>query len=178
MISAASLVVSSDAMRREVQKGKVRGRERATEAASRDDDEGVAFRCEPGLLVQMKMLNLVTDFGSFDLAFQPAAFDGFDDLSLNATEISVDGVAIPTAALNDVIESKERADRPMHRKLRSLGCRIQKVHAQLLCSSGRNPDWQPTVARRRLACRLCGPPGCDVLRGAFQRRYGILHFVG
>jgi hypothetical protein len=77
-----------------------------------DDDDGIDFRCEPGLLVQMKMLNLFTDFGAFDLSFSPAAFDGYQDLVTHAVEISVAGVSVWVAALDDVILSKETANRP------------------------------------------------------------------
>jgi hypothetical protein len=77
-----------------------------------DDDDGVEFRCEPGLLVTMQMLNLRTDFGDFDLSFRPAGFSGFVDLAKNAVDVPIAGVAVPVASLNDVIHSKESANRP------------------------------------------------------------------
>jgi hypothetical protein len=77
-----------------------------------DDDDGVEFRCEPLLLTKMRMLNMVTDFGDFDLSFTPAAFDGYSDLVEHAVEVSVGGAAVMVAALDDVIRSKETADRP------------------------------------------------------------------
>lgn len=75
------------------------------------DDDGVEFRCQPGLLLEMQMLNLRTDFGDFDLSFRPAAFSGFDDLAVNAVDVPVAGVAVPVASLDDVIRSKETANR-------------------------------------------------------------------
>lgn len=76
-----------------------------------DDPEGVAFECDSALLVQMRMLNMVTDFGSFDLSFHPAAFDGYDDLIRSSVTMSIAGAAVPVAALDDVIRSKEAANR-------------------------------------------------------------------
>ena len=65
-----------------------------------------------GLLLKMQMLNLRTDFGDFDLSFRPAGFSGFDDLVPNAVEVAIAGVAVPVASLDDVIHSKESANRP------------------------------------------------------------------
>jgi hypothetical protein len=80
-----------------------------------DDPEGVAFECDGALLVQMRMLNMVTDFGSFDLSFRPAAFDGYDDLVRGAVTMSIGGAAVPVASLDDVIRSKEAANREKDR---------------------------------------------------------------
>jgi hypothetical protein len=80
------------------------------------DPDGVPFRCEPGLLLKMQMLNLVTDFGDFDLSFHPAASNGFDDLFPNAVETVIPpSVVVKVAALDDIIASKETADRPKDR---------------------------------------------------------------
>jgi hypothetical protein len=79
------------------------------------EDDGVEFRAEPLLLVKMQMLNLFTDFGAFDLSFRPAGFDGYEQLAEHAIEVSIGGSAVPVAALDDIILSKETADRDQDR---------------------------------------------------------------
>jgi hypothetical protein len=76
------------------------------------EPDGVEFECAPELLSRMQMLNMVTDFGAFDLSFRPAAFDGYDDLASHAETMSVAGAAVTIASLDDVIRSKEAANRP------------------------------------------------------------------
>jgi hypothetical protein len=80
------------------------------------DDDGVTFDCHPELLTKMRMLNLVTDFGELDLTFEPAAFErGYPDLSAHAVTVTLGTVEVQIAALDDVILSKETADRPKDR---------------------------------------------------------------
>jgi hypothetical protein len=76
-----------------------------------DNDEGIPFSCDPALLQQMKMLNMVTDFGNFDLSFEPAGFR-YEELASHAQVTTLGGASVPLAALDDVIESKRLADRP------------------------------------------------------------------
>lgn len=77
-----------------------------------DDPDGVAFTCDEHFLAQMSMLNLVTDHGDFDLSFRPAAFpNGYDDLVDHADEFDIGGFVVKVAALDDVIRSKETANR-------------------------------------------------------------------
>ncbi|MBM3674720.1 MAG: hypothetical protein FJW88_07135 [Actinobacteria bacterium] len=78
--------------------------------------EGVAVTLDARFLEQMKMVNLVTDGGSFDLAFEPAGFpEGYAGLAPHAVGYDIDGLVVPTAALADIIRSKEAADRPKDR---------------------------------------------------------------
>ena len=60
----------------------------------------------------MRVMNLVTSAGPLDLTIMPAGTEGYPDLIRNATEISYEGVAVPTASLEDVARSKEAAGRP------------------------------------------------------------------
>jgi hypothetical protein len=77
------------------------------------DPDGVDFPCHPALLAQMKSLTLTTDFGSFDLVFHPAGFEnGYDDLAARASDVSIGATSVSVAALDDVIASKECANRP------------------------------------------------------------------
>jgi hypothetical protein len=82
---------------------------------SASEPEGVAFRPDAVLLGRMKVLNLSTDLGDLDLTFEPAAFDGYDELAKNAVTVSVSGADVTVASLDDVIRSKEAADRPKDR---------------------------------------------------------------
>ncbi|MBM3672809.1 MAG: hypothetical protein FJW86_11605 [Actinobacteria bacterium] len=80
------------------------------------EDDGVDFQCHPELLAGMRMLNLVTDFGELDLTFEPPAFEnGYSDLAPQAVAIPVGSVEVRIAALDNVIESKEQANRPKDR---------------------------------------------------------------
>lgn len=68
------------------------------------------------LLGQMKMVNLVTDGGAFDLAFEPAAFPGgYEELAPRAVAYDIEGLIVPTASLDDIIRSKRAAGRDKDR---------------------------------------------------------------
>jgi hypothetical protein len=57
--------------------------------------------------------NLVCELGEFDISFRPAAFDsGYAALAPRAHRLSVEGVIVLVADLDDVIRSKEAAGRP------------------------------------------------------------------
>jgi len=73
---------------------------------------GIEFRADAVFLAQMAMVNLVTDFGDLDISYQPAGFAGYEELVDHAVEIDVAGVAVWIASLDDVIRSKETANRP------------------------------------------------------------------
>jgi hypothetical protein len=74
--------------------------------------DGLSFACDTEFLTRMKMVNLRTDFGWFDISFQPGGFDGgYDELAPNAVEYVVEDVRVRVAALRDVIHSKEVANR-------------------------------------------------------------------
>lgn len=87
---------------------------REMEARIRTDAEpgGVAFACDADFLSRMTVVNLTTEFGDFDVSFEPAGTTGYEELASNAVEFRVGRTAVPTAALRDVIRSKEAANRP------------------------------------------------------------------
>ena len=60
------------------------------------------------------MLNLVSDFGDIDLAFQPSGpLPGYEGWKQHAVELSIaEGVTVWVAALDDVVDSKRAANRP------------------------------------------------------------------
>lgn len=79
---------------------------------SPEDPEGVAFDPHPVLLASMAMLNLTTRCGDLDLSFTPAGTDGYHDLARRAVTFAIDDLEVQVAALDDVIRSKEAANRP------------------------------------------------------------------
>ena len=78
-------------------------------------DDGLPFACDARFFETIALVNLVTDAGDLDVAFEPAGTGGYDDLQRAAVVVDVDGVAISTASLEDVIRSKRAADRPKDR---------------------------------------------------------------
>jgi hypothetical protein len=76
------------------------------------EPEGSAFAADAVFLSRMAMVNLTTDFGDFDISFQPAGFAGYEELAKHAVEVTVGNNAVNVASLADVIRSKETADRP------------------------------------------------------------------
>jgi hypothetical protein len=77
-----------------------------------DVPEGVLFPRDATFLSRVALLNLVTRAGDLDLTFAPAGTNGFADLIGRAEVVHVYGVRVPVAALEDVIRSKEAANRP------------------------------------------------------------------
>ena len=83
-------------------------------AEIRIDGGSVPTRIDGAFLANMPfMLNLVTDFGEMDLTFTPAGrAGGFDGWRVGATIESIsDGVTVVVASLDDVIDSKQAANR-------------------------------------------------------------------
>jgi hypothetical protein len=77
--------------------------------------EGLAFDCSPAMLARSELWNLVTDAGRVDIAFRPAGTDGFKDLVRGAEKFKAYGVAFLAASVDDIIRSKEAANRPKDR---------------------------------------------------------------
>ncbi len=83
-----------------------------------DAPEGVPFAHESEFLAAVELLNLVTRAGDLDLSFTPAGTAGFDELVGQAVVMRLAELDVPVAALEDVIRSKEAANRPKdHRTL-------------------------------------------------------------
>ena len=77
-----------------------------------DAVDGVAFPHDATFLSNVSLLNLITRAGDLDLSFTPAGTRGYPDLAPAATTMMIQGVGVPVAALEDVIRSKEAANRP------------------------------------------------------------------
>lgn len=80
-----------------------------------DEPAGIPFDPHPALMASMAMLDLTTRCGNLDLAFQPAGIDDYGALSGRAVTFDLAGTAVMVASLDDVIRSKEAADRPRDR---------------------------------------------------------------
>lgn len=90
-------------------------------AAIRTSEGPVRTKIDAGFIKNMpNMLNLTTDFGDVDLVFSPAGpLNGYEEWNNNAVFAELEpGLIIATASLDDVIESKTKANRP--KDLRSL----------------------------------------------------------
>jgi hypothetical protein len=78
--------------------------------------EGLEFDCSAQTLSRAEMWNLVTVAGRVDLAFMPSGTTGYEDLVQGALRFEVYGVELLAASLEDIIRSKEAADRPQDRQ--------------------------------------------------------------
>jgi hypothetical protein len=81
-----------------------------------DAPDGVRFPREAAFLGQMELLNLVTAAGDLDLSFTPSGTSGYADLQRGAVPMIICGVTVLVARLEDVIRSKEAANRSKDRR--------------------------------------------------------------
>jgi hypothetical protein len=63
----------------------------------------------------MSMLNLVTKFGDLDVAFDPAGVGGYPQWEAGSSAVTVLGVPVRVASLDDIIQSKQAAGRSKDR---------------------------------------------------------------
>lgn len=77
--------------------------------------DGLEFDRSAEMLSRVELLNLTTQAGDLDLAFQPAGTGGYTDLIERAITLDIRGTRVVVAALKDVIRSKEAADRDKDR---------------------------------------------------------------
>ncbi len=81
-----------------------------------DLPEGLAFAHDATSLAGSIFWNLTTRHGDLDLSFTPAGTDGYSDLAQRSLVISVAGVPIPVASLEDIVRSKNAANRDKDRR--------------------------------------------------------------
>jgi hypothetical protein len=85
------------------------------------EPDGFKLSCDEQFLASMAMVNLVTPFGALDISYEPAGTDGYADLAAHAVDFDIGGVVVQVASLDDVIKSKQAADRPKdHQTLSTL----------------------------------------------------------
>lgn len=81
-----------------------------------DAPRGILFACDAAFFEQMTMVNLITRFGDVDISFEPSGTGGYDDLVTRAVRIELrNGLTTNIAALEDIIRSKEAANREKDR---------------------------------------------------------------
>lgn len=119
-------------------------REMGARLRSGDTAEGVPFPCDAAFLGQVELLNLTTGLGDLDLSFRPAGTGGYDDLRRAVVSYDLgEGLVVPVAALQDIIRSKEAADREKDRlalpTLRLLLDRARSVGQEPTRESPRDP---------------------------------------
>ncbi len=78
--------------------------------------EGLPFDCSPAMLERGAMWSLATSAGRLDVAFMPSGTEGYQDLARNAVRFEVYGIELHAASLEDIIRSKQAADRPQDRQ--------------------------------------------------------------
>lgn len=78
--------------------------------------EGLPFDCSASRLARADMWSLVTSAGRLDVAFRPSGTDGYEDVVRRAVRFEVYGVELLAASLEDIIRSKQAADRPQDRQ--------------------------------------------------------------
>ena len=77
--------------------------------------EGIPVSIDATFLATLQIVNFTTRFGDFDVSFLPAGTAGYEELATNATRFDLDGLIVPVASLEDVIRSKEAANRQKDR---------------------------------------------------------------
>jgi hypothetical protein len=80
-----------------------------------DAPDGLPFACDAQLLRSVTVLNLVPRLGDLDVCVSPAGTAGYDDLARSVVTYDLDGQLVPVASLEDVIRSKEAANREKDR---------------------------------------------------------------
>ncbi len=78
--------------------------------------EGISFDVSAKSLDRAEIWNLVTSAGRLDLVFTPAGTTGYADLAEGAALFHVFGSTLRAASLEDILRSKEAADRPRDRQ--------------------------------------------------------------
>jgi hypothetical protein len=73
--------------------------------------DGLPFAHDAASLASMKMLNLVTRLGDLDVALDPAGVGGYAHWEANADSVTVLGIPVQVGSLDDIIRSKEAANR-------------------------------------------------------------------
>jgi hypothetical protein len=77
--------------------------------------EGLPFDCTAAALARADVWNLVTNAGRVDILFEPSGTGGYDDLEPSSVAFTVFEIEVLAASLEDILRSKEAADRPQDR---------------------------------------------------------------
>lgn len=78
--------------------------------------EGLAFDLDAESLASAGVWNLSTPFGDLDISFVPTGTDGFAQLDRKAIDLDIDGIVVRFASLEDIVRSKQAANRDKDRR--------------------------------------------------------------
>jgi hypothetical protein len=78
---------------------------------------GLPFDHDAESLAVSGVWNLTTEHGDLDISFVPNGTEGYPDLIRGAEEEPLFGVVVPLASLEDVIRSKQAANRPKDQRV-------------------------------------------------------------
>jgi hypothetical protein len=102
-----------------------------------DAAAGVRFPRDAAFLRKVELLNLVTRFGDLDLSFRPSGTAGYSDWTQRAVEMVIGDLTVVVAALADVIDSKEAANRPKDRRTLPM---LRQLQAEIRKRAGQSPE--------------------------------------
>lgn len=103
---------------------------RELDARVRNGDEApLPFAHDVTSLAGSTFWNLTTRFGDLDISFRPSGTQGYDDLRRDAVEVTLRGIPVLLASLQDIVRSKEAAGRDKDR--RALPILRERVAQQL-----------------------------------------------
>jgi hypothetical protein len=99
--------------------------------------EGIPFPYAGAFLANVQLLNLTTPFGDLDLSYEPAGTAGYPELARSAVIYEIAGASVAVASLDDIIRSKEAANREKDRAVLP----TLRLHSRLLRErAGRRED--------------------------------------
>lgn len=78
---------------------------------------GLAFDHDAESLAAAGVWNLTTQHGDLDLSFVPDGTQGYPDLVRGARDTEIFGVVVPIASLEDIVRSKQAANRPKDQRV-------------------------------------------------------------
>jgi len=80
------------------------------------DEAPLPFAHDVTSLAGSTFWNLTTRFGDLDISFRPSGTQGYDDLRRDAVEVTLRGIPVLLASLQDIVRSKEAAGRDKDRR--------------------------------------------------------------
>jgi predicted nucleotidyltransferase len=78
--------------------------------------EGLPFDHDADSLGAAGVWNLQTPFGDLDISFVPTGTEGFQQLDRGAIDLDIDGIVVRMASLEDIVRSKQAANRDKDRR--------------------------------------------------------------
>jgi hypothetical protein len=80
-------------------------------------DGGLPFDHDGESLAAVGVWNLTTRFGDLDISLIPTGTEGYPDLARGAKTLSASGVNVSVASLEDIVRSKQAANRPKDQRV-------------------------------------------------------------